>query len=291
MWPFDCFKKRKGDDMKTNAKKESFVRSNSPVSLESLFKKSFSFHVERYEMWQMGRCISSDSLSFNLHFVADSTKLFVEIPNSSRFNMHDSASFFYAESIVLRDRIQYVNAPGASKDSARPIILHIFVKERRIDYVRFAMSFPDRIVEFYGFEIVSASSTPVDNNSELLNIGQSKNYKLSCLASLFHVAICDGNLSRVEVDALTTFIQREGLSDDDLMSVIDNPRSFPFINPNDVGLQARHLEDAVTIAMVDGEFTPEEYALCQQIAIKLGLKPEYVDLIRRGLNEKIGADI
>lgn len=66
--------------------------------------------------------------------------------------MKSPAVFGFIGSAILSDRIQYINAPGASEDSTMPLILHVFVRNLRIDCIRFAMSFPDRVVEFYGYQ-------------------------------------------------------------------------------------------------------------------------------------------
>ena len=128
-------------------------RFTETVSLQSLYKKSISFHVDRYEEWQTGRCISQGSLNFNLHLRSDGSSISVNIPESSKFRMHSHVSFPFTGSQILHDRLQYLNPPVGGTDSTQPIILHVFVKDGRIDYIRFAMSFPDRIVEFYGYQI------------------------------------------------------------------------------------------------------------------------------------------
>lgn len=133
-------------------------RWTKPVSLEILFKKSISFHVNRYEEWFNQRCISEGNLDFDLHLIASENSISVEIPEAARFHMHDNAIFAFKESYLLHDRLQYVNAPRAVKDPTRPIVLHVFVKNNKIDCVRFAMSFPDRIIEFYGYQIISSKS-------------------------------------------------------------------------------------------------------------------------------------
>lgn len=272
--------------------KKPFTKKwEKPVSFESLFKKSMSFHVERYEQWQQGKCTESGRISFDIHLVAGSTKISVKIPHASKFNMHEKVSFDYIGSDVLGDRIQYVNSSGASEDPSRPIILHIFVKEERIDYIRFAMSYPDRIVEIYGYQIESDISHPSDFSSDTTKSGKGNNYKLTFLSSLLNVAACDGEIVDAEMRTIMAYLQREGLSEDDLMRVISNPKSVSQSVPNDENLRLQHLRDVVTLAMVDGTFTPTEYTLCKQIAVGIGFRPEIIDVIRQELNNEIGANI
>ena len=302
MWPFDYFKKKRENEEQKfkqecrqnfeNHKKETFAdKWESSVSHESIFKKSVSFRVERFEEWQQGKCIASGILSFDMHFIADATKISVNVPNASKFKMHASVSFDFANSNVLRDRVQYVNAPGISEDPTRPIVLHIFVKDGKIGCIRFAMSYPDRIVEFYGYQIKSEFSKPSDFIINSSDEGDAMEYKLTFLSSLLNIASCDGDISESEMNVIYAYIQREGLSEADLVRVVTNPKSISSKPPKDKNLRATHLRDIVTLAMVDGEFTSAEYALCKHIALGLGFNPEVIDLIRKELNNKIGANI
>ena len=123
------------------------------VSLSSLFKKNFSFHVGRYEEWQHGECIAAEEISFDIHFKTDNNKIYTNIPFATKFNMKESVSFDFLHSTVLNDRIQYVNVLNNFQDPMMPIVFHIFIRDLKIDYIRFAMSFPDRLIEFYGYQI------------------------------------------------------------------------------------------------------------------------------------------
>lgn len=266
-------------------------RWNKLVSHEMLFKKNISYHVERYEEWQRGQCTAKGVLNFDLHLITTSNSISVKIPNASSFRMHNSVNFDFVGSDVLHDRIQYVNAPGSSEDPTRPIILHIFVKNGKIDCIRFAMSFPDRIIEFYGYQIISDTSdeSMVKESSTFNNV--SEDYKLSFLSSLLNVAACDGEIADEEMQTIMAYLQREGLSEADLVRVMTNPASIPNSIPNEANLRAQHLRDIVTLSMVDGNFHPREYSLCKEIALGLGFRPEVIDIIRQDLNNQIGANI
>lgn len=284
---------RKSDSLNNSqpANATTFKRWTKPVSHDMLFKRSISFHVERYEEWQRGQCTAKGQLNFDLHLIASQNSISVRIPNASSFRMHDTVSFDYVGSDILRDRIQYVNAPGASEDPTRPIILHIFVKNGKIDCIRFAMSFPDRIIEFYGYQIESDTSKESSISEPTVTKKFSEDYKLTFLSSLLNVAACDGEIVDAEMQTIMAYIQREGLSEADLVRVMTNPASIPNSIPNEANLRAQHLRDVVTLSMVDGQFHPKEYALCKQIAIGLGFRPDVIDIIRQELNDQIGADI
>lgn len=264
---------------------------DKPISLDSLFKKSISFHVERFEEWQAGQCINKGLLDFDIHLIAKSDQISVDIPQATKFNLTEHASFNFNESQVLDDRIQYCNAPFSSTDPTRPILLHIFVKNEKIEYIRFAMSFPDRIVEFYGTQIISETSNPKNFNVVTCKASDSDDYKLTFLSSLINVASCDGEIAETEMETIMTYLQREGLSHADFINVATNPSSVPHIVPQDPNLRIQHIRDVVILSMVDGTFDPREYSLCKQIAVGLGFKPEIVDKIRQELNIQIGRNI
>lgn len=168
---FDFFsreKKEQNQVSQTTTKNEIKGRWTEKISLETIFRKSVSFHVERFEEWQAGQCINADNIDFDIHLIANDDKITVNIPNSTRFRMHKTVDFNFAVSDVLSDRIQYINNPDQSTDPTLPIILHIFVKNGAIDYIRFAMSFPDRLIELYGYQIISDTSNP-DNFAKITN--------------------------------------------------------------------------------------------------------------------------
>lgn len=261
------------------------------VSVKTVYKKSISFHVERFEEWQGGHCINKGPLNFDLHLTASNDTISLDVPENDKFRTHRHASFPFIGSQIMEDRVQYVDAPGASTDSTKPIVLHIFVKNNKIDYIRLAMSFPDRIVEFYGYQVVSSTSNPKDFEDSQSATSQSDDYKLTFLSSLVNVAACDGEIADVEMQTLMAFLQREGLKQSDLMRVITNPTSIPHVVPQSPAIRAQHIRDVVTLAMVDGHFHPKEYELSKQIAVGLGFRPEVVDVIRQELNNQIGANI
>lgn len=261
---------------------EEHKKWTKAISLQTVYMKSISFHVNRFEEWTAGQCINRGPLNFDIHLIAKNESINVEIPDSKRFKIHDNFSFPFLGSDVLEDRVQYVNAPGDSTDPTKPIILHIFVKADKIEYIRFAMSFPDRIIEFYGEQIESVYSCPDDFSD--VTILSPQGYKLTFLSSLVDVAICDGNITNEEMNILQAFIQREGLSEADLVKAINAPNHISREVPQSPALRAQHLRDIVALSIADGHFRPQEYNLCRQIAVRLGFFPEVIDFIRREFN-------
>lgn len=263
-----------------------------PVSHDILFKRSISFHVNRYEQWQQGKCTDSGKLSFDIHLIAEKSKISVEIPEAQTFKMPRQVSFAYTGASVLRDRIQYLNSPDVSEDPTYPLFLHIFVKNKKLDCIRFAMSFPpDRIIEFYGYQIESKYSmqNDFDNPSSFSRVDE--DYKLTFLSTLFNVAACDGIIAEEEMQMIVSYMKREGLVEADLLRVMTNPESVPHSIPSEPQLRLQHIRDVVALSMVDSDFNPREYALCKRIAIGLGASPEIIDVIRQEINDQIGTTI
>ena len=115
------------------------------------YRTNFRFAAERYEEWQSGRCISRGNLS---------TEILAEVHNDEiRFKLDDigdikilrsfSFEIFSDDYCILPDRIQYSHNTS-DFNPIKPIICHIFYEGEHMDYIRFAMTNPDRIVEFYG---------------------------------------------------------------------------------------------------------------------------------------------
>lgn len=278
-------------DETTSQKPTSLKKWTKTVTVHSVYKKSISFHVDRFEEWQGGQCINRGILNFEIHLVVNGDCIEFDIPQSEKFRTHKHVTFPFLGSQVLEDRVQYIDAPGSSTDPTKPIVLHIFVKSGKIDYIRLAMSFPDRIVEFYGYQIESATSCPNDFTTVASNNQQTEDYKLTFLSSLVNVAACDGEIADAEMQTIMAYIQREGLNNSDLVRVLTSPSTIPHNIPQSPALRAQHLRDVVTLSMVDGHFHPREYALCQQIAVGLGFHPNVIDIIRQELNNQIGANI
>lgn len=125
---------------------------SNPDWREGLFKKSFCFLAERFEEWSGGRMISSGQVDFTLNFIANQDSIRVRIPNGKSFRMHEDVAFSFLGSRILSDRLQYVNSNGDMKDPTCPFVLHVFSSDDgKEDCVRFAMTGPDRLIEFYGY--------------------------------------------------------------------------------------------------------------------------------------------
>lgn len=119
--------------------------------MENLFYKSnFVFRADRYEEWQGGRCISQGAIS---------TEIIAEVEGDTiRFELDDIGSLRIPRSFdfnlpgegagIFPDRIQYMKPTDFNP--IIPVVCHIFYRGNMMQYVRFAMTNPDRLIEFYG---------------------------------------------------------------------------------------------------------------------------------------------
>lgn len=227
-----------------------------------LFKANITYKVERYEEWMSGRCITQGSLDLRIVSKLDGNKMHFKIDGNHQLSIPNTFDFNINESDILNDgRIQYMKAPGGYMNPIIPVICHLFIKGDTLDYVRFAMTNPDRLIEFYGYPIMV-----VQNNQEE---DIERQYKLTFLASLINLAQCDGDVSIDELKIIKAYSARVGLSDADFAIAIMNPKVIKGTVTNDINERIMHLKDMVALAMIDGEFRQVEYDLCKKIAYSI----------------------
>ena len=115
-----------------------------------LANKPLKFIADRYEEWSGGRCLASGPIDAVIDITVSGDVLLANINGAESLRMYSRGVYLKAdESGDLGDRIQYVS-PNIDMDPLNPIILHVFHQNRTISYIRFAMTDPDRIIEFYG---------------------------------------------------------------------------------------------------------------------------------------------
>lgn len=246
----------------------------------TIFKKDVSYKTNRYEEWQAGRCINQGEIKLIINSRMDGEKIIFSIAGTHQLYIPNEFDFNIFESCILNDgRIQYVKAHGSTINSQIPIVCHLFIEQSKIQYIRFAMTNPDRIIEFYG--------THINNNQN----DDEKDYKLTFLSSAINLASCDGDISEKEMELIYAIMQREGLNENDFEHVVLRSNTIKNKVPQDISWRAQHLRDIVALAMVDGIFHDSEYDLCKTIARGNGFDPSVIDLIRKENNEKMGTNI
>lgn len=119
--------------------------------MSSIYKKNFIFDACRYEEWQSGSCISRGSIDTRIVAEVSGNTIHFELNDIAKLRMLTSFDFeMYGESSdVLSDRIQYTH-PTMDMNPVVPIVCHLLFKGGTVNCVRFAMTNPDRLIEFYG---------------------------------------------------------------------------------------------------------------------------------------------
>lgn len=118
---------------------------------ERFFKTNFVFVANRYEEWQGGQCMSQGPIQTRILAEVDGNEIHFDLDDIGNIRMLTSFDFEIPsrEYCILQDRIQYIH-DTSDFNPIVPIVCNLFYKEDTIEYVRFAMTNPDRLVEFYG---------------------------------------------------------------------------------------------------------------------------------------------
>lgn len=244
--------------------------------MNKFYKKNFVYQAQRFEEWQSGRCISSGQIKTKIKTSVINDNVFVELQNC---NLKIISKFGFVLSQILHDRIQYVNSTlNENINQDVPIVYQIFVKNGEIDYIRFAMANPDRLIEFYG--------TVVEMNSNLYNntIRQNKSEVISKIKLLTALSASDGNISKEEFAIIMLIAIREGLTTDEVLNISKEPNNI--ILPSTHKEKIETLQDLVLVMLADGHIDKSEEIFCKKIALKLGFVPQIIDqMIVDKLNE------
>jgi len=142
--------------------------------MESIYQKSFVFEASRFEEYQSGNCVRQGAIeckieahkmffsAYNVFSVAAFSELEskvagLDIDGGMSFNLSGTVPNginlkfnlpIIEEDDVLPDRVQYGRLTNrAWKDSKEPVVCNIF---NNMKCIRFAMTSPLRIIEFYG---------------------------------------------------------------------------------------------------------------------------------------------
>ena len=115
---------------------------------------------------------------------------------------------------------------------------------------------------------------------------KSKSEKLSHLKMLVALAMIDGKIEDNELAALVAVCAREGIDEQELQKLLNDPESVKFVVPKDEDKKMLYLKDMICMMMCDGEIDENEFVLCKMVAESLGYPHEVVDaLVLRVINE------
>lgn len=116
-----------------------------------IFRNNFRFIANRYEEWQAQRCISSGPIDTEIRAVVKGDFIHFTLEGKEDLRILSSFNLQCKEPVacVLPDRVQYMQA-YQDMNPVVPFICHLFYDGDNIKYVRFGMTNPDRLIEFYG---------------------------------------------------------------------------------------------------------------------------------------------
>ena len=96
----------------------------------------------------------------------------------------------------------------------------------------------------------------------------------------------DGKIEDNELAALVAVCAREGIDEQELQKLLNDPESVKFVVPKDEDKKMLYLKDMICMMMCDGEIHENEFVLCKMVAESLGYPHEVVDaLVLRVINE------
>jgi uncharacterized tellurite resistance protein B-like protein len=101
--------------------------------------------------------------------------------------------------------------------------------------------------------------------------------RLGQIKNLIMLAMADGRIDEDELAVIAMVAVREGMTADELDSVIDNIEKVEVELPRDIDTRKRYLQDMVELMVIDGEIHEDELNICQVYAIALGFNPDTVE--------------
>lgn len=125
--------------------------------------------------------------------------------------------------------------------------------------------------------------------------GNKKKRAKGHLRNLMEVAASDGSFEGIEVDYLLSLAGRFNISEEELKKIQDQPDAVKYEPPATDKERFDHLYQLACMMMIDGVVHDKEVELCKKFAIKLNLKPEFVDdmvaVINQDEKKEIPTDI
>ncbi len=133
------------------------------------------------------------------------------------------------------------------------------------------------------------------NISEILSLfHQGKGSAKSHMKNLIEMAAVDGSFDKVEHDLLKTIAKRNGISENQLKEIRNNPGGIKFEVPSDKKVKFHQLYDLVHMMTIDKAIHHEEIKLCNLFAVKFGYRresiKELIDTIKSNIQNGQGHD-
>lgn len=101
----------------------------------------------------------------------------------------------------------------------------------------------------------------------------------SNLKNLIALASADGNIDDAEMAVIQDAAKIAGIDDKKLSEMLAKGSEFVHVIPEREEDRETQLIQMLTLAIADGEFTADEYALCKTVAERLGFSQQELDMI------------
>ena len=120
-----------------------------------------------------------------------------------------------------------------------------------------------------------ADKLPYSGLGEALSRRMNSTY----LKNLIALASADGKIDDSELKIIREAAGNIGISDEELAKWIDDSPNYTYYVPEDYEDREMQLIQMLTLAIADGEFTEDEYAMCKSVAEKLDFTERELQLI------------
>ena len=127
-------------------------------------------------------------------------------------------------------------------------------------------------LEKYNFNVIVMPMELMD-----LFTGKKKKLAKGHMKNLLEVAYSDGEFNNLEVDYLLSLAGRFNISEAELKLIKENPGMVEYQAPTRDQQRFEHLYQLVNMMMMDGLIHEKEVEICKKYALKLNLRPEFVD--------------
>lgn len=107
--------------------------------------------------------------------------------------------------------------------------------------------------------------------------GNEKNKNKSHIKNLLEVAIADGQLDDVELNAIISIAGKYDIPEEEVLAIRDNRQKVEFTPPSSYSAKVKLLEDLVKIMIADKKIDENEVKICKDLALKLNIAPVIVD--------------
>jgi uncharacterized tellurite resistance protein B-like protein len=115
------------------------------------------------------------------------------------------------------------------------------------------------------------------NFKELLGlVNQGKATAKSHMKNLIEMAAIDGNFDNLEYDLLKSIAKRNGISENQLKEIRQNPDKIVFEVPSDAKEKFHQLYDLVHMMSIDKSIHSEEMKLSHIFAVKFGYNRTHI---------------